>query len=119
MEIAQIRQELANNVSKIDPIGKRLKFKLDEDFILIDGVGYTLRKTGLNPFRINADVILKKIKKKAEFEGSHSVCLSHRPMDVDNWISTAAYKEAIIFCRWLLAEELPEQPTVELGKLSE
>jgi len=37
MEIAQIRQELANNVSKIDPIGKRLKFKLDEDFILIDG----------------------------------------------------------------------------------
>jgi hypothetical protein len=38
-------------------------------------------------------------------------------MNVDNWISTAAYKEAIIFCRWLLAEEMPEQPTVELGKL--
>jgi hypothetical protein len=38
-------------------------------------------------------------------------------MDVNNWISTSAYKEAIIFCRWLLAEEMPEQPTVELGKL--
>ena len=35
-------------------------------------------------------------------------------MGKDNWISTAVYEEAIIFCRWLLAEELPEQPTVEL-----
>lgn len=47
-------------------------------------------------------------------DGSYTVYLSHKPMDVDNWISTASYKEAIIFCRWLLAEELPEQPTVEL-----
>ena len=37
MEIAKIRQELAENVAKIEPIGKRLKFKLDEEFILIDG----------------------------------------------------------------------------------
>jgi hypothetical protein len=50
-------------------------------------------------------------------DGSYSIYLSHKPMNVDNWISTAAYKEAIIFCRWLLAEEMPEQPTVELGKL--
>ncbi|MEM7549914.1 MAG: DUF1214 domain-containing protein [Bacteroidota bacterium] len=47
-------------------------------------------------------------------DGSYTVYLSHKPMDKSNWISTAAYKEAIIFCRWLLAEELPEQPTVEL-----
>lgn len=47
-------------------------------------------------------------------DGSCTIYLSHRKMDVDNWISTAAYKEAIIFCRWLLADELPEQPTVEL-----
>lgn len=47
-------------------------------------------------------------------DGSYTVYLSHRNMDVDNWISTAGYKEAIIFCRWLLAEEMPEQPTVEL-----
>ena len=38
MKIEQIRQELANNVQKIDPIGKKLKFKLDDDFILIDGL---------------------------------------------------------------------------------
>ncbi|MCB2207765.1 MAG: SCP2 sterol-binding domain-containing protein [Bacteroidetes bacterium] len=37
MEIEQIRLELAENVKKIDPIGKKLKFKLDDDTILIDG----------------------------------------------------------------------------------
>ena len=37
MEIAQIRQELAEKVTKIDPIGKRLKFKMDDEFIFIDG----------------------------------------------------------------------------------
>jgi len=37
MEINQIRQELTENVKKIAPLGKKLKFKLDEDFILIDG----------------------------------------------------------------------------------
>ena len=38
-------------------------------------------------------------------------------MEVDNWISTSAYKEAIIFCRWLLAEEMPEGPKVEVLKI--
>ena len=37
MEIEQIRAELAENIKKIDPLGKKLKFKLDDDFILIDG----------------------------------------------------------------------------------
>jgi hypothetical protein len=35
-------------------------------------------------------------------------------MEVDNWISTAGYDEAILFCRWLLAEEMPEKPEVEM-----
>jgi hypothetical protein len=62
----------------------------------------------------NYKVGINKGTAKANDDGSYTVFLSHRPMDVDNWISTAAYKEAIIFCRWLLAEEMPEQPTVEL-----
>lgn len=37
MEIDMIRAELATNVKKIDPIGKLLKFNLDDNFILIDG----------------------------------------------------------------------------------
>jgi hypothetical protein len=47
-------------------------------------------------------------------DGSYTVYLSHKEMEVDNWISTAGYKEAIIFCRWLLSESIPDQPTVEL-----
>ena len=39
MEIAKIRQDLADKVSAISPIGKKLKFKLDQDAILIDGSG--------------------------------------------------------------------------------
>lgn len=62
----------------------------------------------------NYKVGINKGTATANDDGSYTVFLSHKPMDVDNWISTAAYKEAIIFCRWLLAEEMPEQPTVEL-----
>lgn len=65
----------------------------------------------------NYKVCINKGTAKANEDGSYTIYLSHKPMDVDNWISTAAYREAIIFCRWLLAEELPEQPTVELCDL--
>ena len=41
MEIAQIRQDLAAKVKDISPIGKKLKFRLNEDVILIDGSGET------------------------------------------------------------------------------
>jgi len=37
MEIEKIWQELAGKITKIDPLGKKLKFKLDDDIILIDG----------------------------------------------------------------------------------
>ena len=41
MEIEQIRKELEEKVIKIEPIGKKLKFNLDGEFILIDGSGQT------------------------------------------------------------------------------
>jgi hypothetical protein len=63
----------------------------------------------------NHKVGINKGTAKANEDGSFTVYLSHKPMDVDNWISTANYKEAIIFVRWLLAEEMPEQPTAEVG----
>ena len=37
MEIEKIRQELSEKIKKIEPLGKKLKFKLDDDIILIDG----------------------------------------------------------------------------------
>ena len=41
MDIHGIRRELAGKVKEIPPIGKILKFKLDEHFITIDGSGDT------------------------------------------------------------------------------
>ena len=31
-----------------------------------------------------------------------------------NWISTAGYNEGILFARWLLADSLPDTPSVEV-----
>lgn len=38
MGIEKIRLELAEKIKKIDPLGKKLKFKLDNDIILINGL---------------------------------------------------------------------------------
>ena len=65
----------------------------------------------------NHKVCINKGTATPNDDGSYTVYLSHRPMDVDNWISTANYKEAIIFVRWLLAEEMPEQPEAEVGTI--
>ena len=37
MEVSQLREELAEKVKHIDPIGKKLKFAMDGEYILIDG----------------------------------------------------------------------------------
>ncbi len=63
---------------------------------------------------VNYPVCLNKKTTKPNEDGSYTIYLSHKKMDVDNWVSTAGYKEAIMFFRWLLADEMPKQPTVEL-----
>jgi hypothetical protein len=70
---------------------------------LMQSMDYKNHKVGLNGGNAQANE-----------DGSYTIYLGHKPMEVENWISTANYEEAIIFCRWLLAEELPEQPTVEV-----
>jgi len=50
----------------------------------------------------------------ANEDGTYTIYVSHKKMDVANWISTAGYEEAIVFCRWLLAEEMPEQPRCQV-----
>jgi hypothetical protein len=61
----------------------------------------------------NYPVCINKGQAKPNADGSYTIYLSHRPMDT-NWVSTAGYKEAVMFVRWLLADEMPEQPVVEL-----
>jgi hypothetical protein len=64
----------------------------------------------------NYPVCLNKGKARPNADGSYTIYLSHRDMDVDNLVSTAGYKEAVMFFRWLLADEMPQQPTVKLCK---
>jgi len=67
----------------------------------------------------NYKVCINKGEAKPNADGTFTIYLSHRPMANDNWISTAGYTEAIIFCRWLLAEKLPEQPIAQLCTFDE
>ena len=39
MEIQDLRDELSAKIKAIDPIGKKLKFNIDGEFMLIDGSG--------------------------------------------------------------------------------
>jgi putative sterol carrier protein len=39
MDFNTIKEELAVNIKKIDAIGKKLKFELDDDVLVIDGTG--------------------------------------------------------------------------------
>jgi putative sterol carrier protein len=48
MEIEIIRKELAAKVTGINPIGKRLKFNIDGEYILIDGRSNTNIVTDTN-----------------------------------------------------------------------
>lgn len=47
-----------------------LTIKRSSTLNVINGLGSTLKKVNLNPFRINADAIITKAKKRADFDGS-------------------------------------------------
>ncbi len=59
MEISQIRDELSQNVQKIDPIGNTLKFVLDDEVILIDGTG---EQNAISADDIDADCTIRMSK---------------------------------------------------------
>jgi hypothetical protein len=65
----------------------------------------------------NYDVCLNNSQAVQNEDGSYDIYISHKKMDVDNWVSTAGYKEAILFFRWLIAEEMPSRPTVIKGNI--
>jgi hypothetical protein len=46
-----------------------------------------------------------------EPDGSFRVVVAHRDPGVPNWIEPAGHPEGLVFCRWLQAESLPEQPS--------
>ena len=63
---------------------------------------------------VDFPVCINKANAVAEDDDSYAIYLSHRRAP-RNWISTAGYREGVLFARWLLAESLPETPEIELG----
>lgn len=49
-----------------------------------------------------------------EADGSFRLAVAPRDPGLPNWISTAGHREGLVFCRWLQAETLPEQPTTRV-----
>ena len=45
-----------------------------------------------------------------EPDGSFRLVVAHRDPHMPNWIETAGHREGVVFCRWLQAESMPEQP---------
>jgi uncharacterized protein DUF1214 len=56
-------------------------------------------------------VALNHAQVAPEADGSWRLVVAHRNPGLPNWIETAGHREGIVFCRWLQAEDLPEQPT--------
>ena len=52
---------------------------------------------------------------RPEADGSYLVTLSEKPAE-KNWISTAGYREGVLVCRWLLADAMPDAPSVSLHR---
>jgi hypothetical protein len=52
-----------------------------------------------------------------EPDGSFRIVVAHRDPGMPNWIDTAGHREGVVFCRWLQAEALPEQPSSRVMRL--
>ena len=91
---------------------------------LINGVGYTLRKVKLDPFKINADAIISKAQKKAAFygrlpraeDGLRRLVRSINEEGNSNPFGDLAVKsliERILFGRYKIEKELAKNPWIE------
>ncbi len=54
-----------------------------------------------------------------EPDGSCRVLVSKNEVDAKNRVSTAGCNKGMIFCRWLLADEMPKKPECRVVKISE
>jgi hypothetical protein len=53
-----------------------------------------------------------------ESDGSWRLAIAQRDPGLPNWISTAGHRDGVVFCRWLQAETLPEQPTSRVEQIA-
>ena len=53
-----------------------------------------------------------------EPDGAWRVVIAHSHPGVPNWLDTAGHRAGLFFCRWLQAEDFPEQPTCTVSPLA-
>lgn len=97
---------------------------------IINGTGYALRKVKLDPFKINADNIVAKAKKKANFNGSLpkaeeglKVLVNSINNDANpNPFGSLAVKgllERILYGRYMIEKEMSLNPRIEDQAITE
>jgi hypothetical protein len=62
-------------------------------------------------------VSLNHAQATLEPDGSFRLVVAHRDPGMPNWISTAGHRDGVVFCRWLQAEALPDQPVSRVIRL--
>jgi hypothetical protein len=97
---------------------------------IINGTGYVLKKVKLDPFRLNADNIIAKARKKANFTGSipkaeeglavlvRSINTESRP----NPFGALAVKgllERLLYGRYMIEKEMARNPWIEEQEIKE
>jgi len=97
---------------------------------VINGTGYALRKVKLDPFKINADNIIAKAKRKAGFTGSipkaerglHKLVQSINKEGCPNPFGALAVKgllERILYGRYKMEQEMAKNPWIEDQKIEQ
>jgi len=64
-------------------------------------------------------VSLNGTQVRYESDGSWRVVVAHRDPGLPNWLTPAGHRSGLFFCRWLQADELPEQPVCRVVSLSD
>lgn len=97
---------------------------------VINGVGGTLKKVGMDPFKINTDSIITKAKKKANYNGSlpyaeeglHELVSSINMEGKPNTFGALAVKallERSLYGRYKVEQELAKNPQIEKEEIKQ
>ena len=111
-------------------IHSSLSIRRSSTLNLINGVGGTLKKVRLDPFKINADSIIAKAKKKANFKGSlpqaeeglRELVSSINEEGKPNTFGSIAVKgllERTLYGRYKIEQELDSNPHIEKEEIKQ
>lgn len=111
-------------------IHSSLSIRRSSTLNFINGVGGTLKKVRLDPFKINADSIIAKAKKKANFNGNlpqaeeglrelvSSINIEGKPNTFGS-IAVKGLLERTLYGRYKIEQELDKNPQIEQEEIKQ